>query len=46
MTRDVRDRIVRARARADVASRQTWEPEIVGAVLLLLAVLSTAGLLG
>ena len=46
MTRNARDRIGRARAKAAVAPQQTWSPEIVGALLLVIAVLSTAGILG
>jgi F0F1-type ATP synthase membrane subunit c/vacuolar-type H+-ATPase subunit K len=46
MSRNVRDRIARARTKAAVAPQQTWAPEIFGALLFLLALLSTTGVIG
>ena len=46
MNRNVRNRIGRVRAKAEVAPQQSWSPEIIGSLLLILALLSTAGVIG
>jgi hypothetical protein len=46
MNRQVRERILRHQARVEVAPQRSWSPEIVGFILLVAAVLSTAGVIG
>jgi hypothetical protein len=46
MNRQARERILRHQARVDVAPQQSWSPEIVGFLLIVVAVLSTAGIIG
>ena len=46
MSRKVRELALRQQAQVRVLTRNTWAPEVAGAALLLVAVLSSAGIIG
>ena len=46
MSRKVRELALRQQAQVRVLPMTTWAPELVGVVLLAVAVLSTAGVIG